>query len=327
MSQIMAPIDAIMREPPNVWLTSFYGFNSGNWGFLGFSTDSQRRSFIRRSEPGALVVIYAVGHAPSDMLGRVVGVLQCSHRVNHAQAFMSPMAWEAKKNDPDREDRWDLGVKAIRAWRVAADVRPLITDFANETYSTGRAQTIGSQGMPLTSDEARKLLDLDLQEVSVFGEIPIEDARLAKGSDLFGFNKAGPVSQNPYMVREAEGPKSLYQLKLDGDMSAFLGEDAGDDIVVKVGMSGSPPTRCEDHNRALPNGAFRWCLLRSNETAGEPHFPNSRIAIEGENGMKKLLAQNCKWLGGEFFRASSDLVDEAWEVGMRDAKRWADLSN
>lgn len=34
MSQIMAPIDAIMREPPNVWLTSFYGFDPGNWGFL-----------------------------------------------------------------------------------------------------------------------------------------------------------------------------------------------------------------------------------------------------------------------------------------------------
>ncbi len=91
-------------------------------------------------------------------------------------------------------------------------------------------------------------------------------------------------------------------------------------------MSGSPPTRCEDPTRALPNGAFSWRLLRSNETEGELRFSSLRIAIEGKNGMKKLLAGNGKWLGGDFFRARSDLVDEAWECGMRDAKRWDGLS-
>ncbi|MFV3513061.1 hypothetical protein ACNJEI_21250, partial [Mycobacterium tuberculosis] len=98
-------------------------------------------------------------------------------------------------------------------------------EFANVTYTPGRGQAIGSQGMPLTAAEARKLLDIDLQEVPVFGEIPVIEAAFGKGSDVLSPTKPGPVSQNPFMVREAEGPKSLYILVLDGDTAAFLGRD------------------------------------------------------------------------------------------------------
>lgn len=216
----MLPLEAIERDPPNVWLTSFYGFDPANWGYLGFSVDAQRRSFLNRTEPGVLVVIYAAGKARKDVLGRVVGVLQCSHRVNNARAFMSPVAWAAKQGDAGR---WELGVKATRAWRVAPDARPSIETFADVTYRPARAQAIGSQGMPLTIEEARKLLSLMLQEVQVFGEEPILAAAIGLGSQLFAPSKAGPVSQSPYVVREAEGPKSLYTVPaLDGVENASI---------------------------------------------------------------------------------------------------------
>jgi hypothetical protein len=322
---MMNPLDAIRRDPPNVWLTSFYGFDPGSWGYLGFSTPGQRSGFIRRSEPGVLVVVYGTGTAAPDQLGKVIGVLQCSHRVNNAKAFMSPMAWAAKEQSAESAGKWDLGVKATRAWRVAPENRPPIADFANETYSPGRGQTIGSQGMPLTTAEAQRLLDLDLQEVPVFGEIPVLEAAFGKGADVLVPSKPGPVSQSPFAVREAEGPKSLYILALDGDTSAFLGREAGMQKIIKVGVSKTPIGRCDDHNRALPRGAFVWRVFRSNDHVGAMPFPKSRAAIEGETEMKRVLVAQGQSLGGEFFLADDQAIEKAWESGMIKANEWASL--
>ena len=322
---MMDPLDAIRRDPPNVWLTSFYGFDPGSWGYLGFSTSGQRNGFITRSQPGVLVVVYGTGTAAPDELGKVIGVLQCSHRVNSAKAFMSPVAWATKERAVESAGKWDLGVKAIRAWRVAPESRPPIAEFANATYSPGRGQAIGSQGMPLTAAEARKLLDLDLQEVPVFGEIPIIAAAFGKGSDVLSPSKPGPVSQNPFMVREAEGPTSLYILMLDGDVSAFLGRDAGGQKIIKVGVSKTPAGRCDDHNRALPRCAFSWRVLRSNDDVGAEPFPRSRAAIEGETEMKRVLVAHGQSLGGEFFLADDQAINRAWGSGMNKANEWASL--
>lgn len=322
---MMDPLDAIRRDPPNVWLTSFYGFDPSSWGYLGFSTSGMRNGFIARSEPGVIVAVYGTGSAPPDELGKVIGVLQCSHRVNNAKAFMSPTAWASKEQSTDSAGKWDLGVKATRAWRVAPESRPPIAEFANETYTPGRGQAIGSQGMPLTAAESRKLLDLDLQEVQVFGELPIIEAAFGKGADVLSPSKPGPVSQSPFTVREAEGPKSLYILVMDGDTCAFLGRDVGGQKIIKVGVSKSPLGRCDDHNRALPRGAFSWRVFRSNEHVGAEPFPKSRAAIEGETEMKRVLVAHGQSLGGEFFLADEQAIEMAWDSGMNKAHEWGSL--
>ena len=55
---MMTPIEAIEASPPNVWLTSFYGFvlllGGGSWGS---PNSGQRDHFVRETKPGALVVI------------------------------------------------------------------------------------------------------------------------------------------------------------------------------------------------------------------------------------------------------------------------------
>lgn len=323
---MMDPLDAILRNPPNVWLTSFYGFDPGSWGYLGFSTSGQRKGFIARSEPGVLVVVYGTGTAAPDELGKVIGVLQCSHRVNNAEVFMSPVAWATKERSAESAGKWDLGVKAIRAWRVAPESRPGIAEFANDTYTPGRGQAIGSQGTPLTAAEARKLLDLNLQEVPVFGEVPVIEAAFGKGADVLSPSKPGPVSQSPFMVRESEGPKSLYVLVLDGDTSAFLGRDAGIRKIINIGVSKTPIGRCDDHNRAMPRGAYSWRVLRSNDHIGVEPFPNSRAAIEGETEMKRvLIAHGGQSLSGEFFLADNHAIELAWDSGMNKATEWAKL--
>lgn len=315
---MMTPYEAITADSPNVWMTTFYGFDPAKWGFLGFANNGQRNTFVRETQPGALVVIY--GHkskAVKEQQGQVIGVQQVSHRVNFAKAFMDPAEWAAKEADPESQGKWDIAVKATRAWKVAPESYQLIDDFADESYSLNLAQHIGSQGVRLTRSEADKLFDMILVETSVFGEIAIDGASPVMGRDLLQPSKPGPVSQRGYYTREAEGPKQNYVLRLEGDTDAFLGFSAGGQNIVKVGMSVSPPTRCDAFNAALPAGAFRWSILRSNETDSRPPYDNSKLGLVGEGRMKAVLSEDGSSLGGEFFLASDAAIARAWAEGQK----------
>tara|TARA_R110000868_G_scaffold63841_5_gene192211 strand:+ start:1410 stop:2363 length:954 start_codon:yes stop_codon:yes gene_type:complete len=311
----VSPWEAIKSTPPNVWLTSFYGFSPSAWGFLGFSNDGQRKHFTRETEPGALVVIY--GHktlAPVNQRGMVIGIQQVSHRVNHAQHFMSPTEWARKESSTESAGRWNLAVKATRAWHVAQESYLPIEEFAPESYSTGRAQYIGSQGTRLSSTEAQRILDLTLIETSVFGEIPIEAAVAVPGRDLLAPSKPGPVSQSGYFCKESEGPKSLYILRLLGNETSFLGRDAHSKQIIKVGISASPSSRCAALNSAFPAGAYRWEIVRTNERDGRDLFPSSKPAISAETKIKEFLAREEESLGGEFFLTGETSMHQAWNL-------------
>jgi len=323
---MMTPYEAITADPPNVWMTTFYGFDPAKWGFLGFANTGQRNTFVRETQPGALVVIY--GHkskAVPEQQGQVIGVQQVSHRVNFAKAFMDPAEWAAKEADPESQGKWDIAVKATRAWKVAPESYQLIDDFADESYSLKLAQHIGSQGVRLTRSEADKLLDMTLVETSVFGEIAIDGASPVRGRDLLQPSKPGPVSQSGYYTREAEGPKQNYVLRLDGDADAFLGYAAAGQSIVKVGMSVSPPTRRDAFNAVLPAGAYAWSLLRSNEMDSRPPYDNSKLGLIGEAQMKAVLSQDGASLGGEFFLASDQAIERAWTEGQRAVQEFASV--
>ncbi|MBZ9703241.1 MULTISPECIES: hypothetical protein [unclassified Mesorhizobium] len=314
---LMSPMEAIYSDPPNVWLTSFYGFRPEEWGLLGFTDEGRRRSFIEGSRPGVLVVVYGAGQAEKDDLYQIIGIQQCSHQLGHTRQFMAPAAWDAKQRDPERADKWNYAVKATRAWRVTPESRIYVRDFAPKATETEAWQHIGARGVPLSRQEALNILKLDLQEVEVYGENPIIGSSPGSAKEILAPSKAGPVSQNAFVTRESEGPKHLYVLKLQGDTDAFLGEPASGKIVVKAGFSRSPQTRCDDHNRTLPKCAFRWEVLYSGVKSGfEPH-PSSKHANAGELAMQQILCRSPTGtsLGGEFFLADTNLVAEAWTEG------------
>jgi hypothetical protein len=126
------------------------------------------------------------------------------------------------------------------------------------------------------------------------------------------------------VTRESEGPKHLYILRLQGDTDTFLGEAAGDKIVVKAGFSRSPQTRCDDHNRALPRCAFQWGVHFSGGAAGYEPYPSSEYAKAGERAMQEVLCRQPAGmsLGGEFFLAAPELIEEAWTKGNLAAKAY-----
>ena len=319
---LMSPFDAIASDPPNVWLTSFYSFQPRNWGFFGFTDERMRTHFLRASSPGALVVVYGASGARSNERGRILGIQQVTHRVGHARLFMSDEHWVQKQDDPKRRGKWNHAVAACRAWRIDTESRMTVEAFAPITYTPGHARIIGSGGRPLDLSEARRILDLDLEEVQLPGGPAIAAPLTGPASEILTPSRAGPVSQAPYLVPEAEGPKHLYILKLNGNPDAFLGRSASGQLIVKIGFSKDPSTRCADLNRCLPRGAFSWLVHKATSVEGREPFPSSNHARAGEDAMKDDLQNTGSSLGSEFFLANACAIEAAWRRALEVARKW-----
>ncbi len=321
---LLNPLAAISSEPPQVFLKSFYGFTPETWGFLGYTEAFMRDWFLRESKPGALVVIAGTGkaHHASERL-RVLGVQQQSHVTGTKWDFLAPQRHDEERRDPDRGRRWHHALKAVRAWRIPDEDRPYVRDIFPATHNDGKNGTaIGSYGMRLHASEARKLLDLTLVEVPVFGGGSVDALIPGPAAELLKPSRPGPVSQSGYMVREAEGPKHLYILRLLGDERHLFGYDPAGCWVVKVGFSVSPSTRCQTHNKALPACAYDWQVWHSTHNDGRHPFASSHHAKAGEQAMKDLLERDGRSLGGEFFLASSSAVARAWKAGVNAAEAY-----
>ena len=322
LGDLMFPMAAIKSHPPNVWLTSMYGFAPEDWGLHPFTKEAHLNTFIKETQPGVLCVVYGAMKAPQDMRRKVIGIQQCTHEVRPSKELMSARYWEEKQSDPETARRWNYAVRIARAWRVTPESRMHIEDFAPDVASTGSWRTIGALGTQLSPREALNILELDLQEVDVYGETPIIGSAVGSAKEILAPSKAGPVSQAPFVTKESEGPKHLYLLKLRGDADAFLGEAADGGLIVKAGFSKSPQTRCDDHNRTLPKCAYRWEVLRSGVESGYEPYPSSDHAKAGERAMQDVFCRfpEGRSLGGEFFLIKPELIDEGWQEGNLTAK-------
>ncbi len=316
----MTPLEAIEADPPNVWLTYFDGFAPERWGQLGFTQPGDLTAFLNRTKPGVLVVLIGSNRADAKERHRIIGIQQCSHERGTSDDFLHPDALAEKNAGPDK-NKWNLAVRCVRAWRVLPHSRIPEREMALETWSPKRARYIGKAGMLLTEAEARRVLDLDVEEVSVYGQDPIAHSEAGTARAVFTPSRAGPMSQCPFEVRASEGPKHLYVLKLSGPPGVFLNDASANGIIVKVGMTGDPERRCAEHNAALPMGRFRWSLLWSTASQGLDAFPSSKIAIAGENEMKTALATTGRSLGGEFFLAEEAAARAAFNKGIDAARK------
>tara|TARA_B100000678_G_scaffold290613_1_gene303992 strand:- start:2045 stop:3229 length:1185 start_codon:yes stop_codon:yes gene_type:complete len=322
-NQLINPFAAIRSNPPNVWLTSFYGYDPENWGMLAFGSESDRAKFIRESEPGALIVVYGTKDLGTDEAGKVLGVQQVSHLVGPSEQFTSPAAWALKQSEASDRHRWLFGVQATRAWYIVPEERPDIEAFADTTWSKSAARAIGRYCKRMTKAEARKILKLEMFECSVYGGRQIDVPAFQKGRNALKPSRPGPVSQSGFHVAESEGPKHLYMLELKGEaIGSFVNGNLGKNRIVKVGFSKSPEARSQCFNRALPGDQFAWVVSRSTHDEGIAPYPSSHHAKAGEQAMVQYLDDHSTSLGGEFFSAKPSLLRKAWKIGKNAAEEY-----
>ena len=116
-------------------------------------------------------------------------------------------------------------------------------------------------------------------------------------------------------------------LELDGDVGAMLGmttTSLAGRRLIKLGLSYSPHARQTAFNNALPEGAFKWKLIRSTLMDGDKMYSGHKVAVAGEQAMVKYFMQdgnNAESRSGEFFIASDADIEAAWQIGKRVAEQ------
>ena len=322
----LPPDSTKLTNSGEVWLTSFWGFAPSQWGCIGFADEGKRNRFLSQSSPGALVAIYVTkGKGPEEMRGKVVGILELSHEAGHAQNYIAGDRWREKELDPDSKGKWLYAVKATRAWSVVPEDWKRVEDIFPEAYSSAHPEFIGASGVKANADEAEKLLQLDVQEVQVYGSTEAANPTIQTLESALSPSRAIPPPSEPYTVGETDGPKYLYILQLQGDIAAYLGclpNDVEDKSIIKVGFSKSPLARRNQIQSAYPEGSFKWSVLFPSPMPDDPPYDNAKIAIVGEDAMKKRLVNaTAKVLGGEFFLAEDWLVHKTWAAGNHAAQQ------
>lgn len=316
----------IEADPPNVWLTSFWGWSPDVWGCVGFDEAGRRDTVLREGAAGSLwvcYVTYTAPNAPEAMRGKVVGFYQLGDETGHSSQFIEPSVYARYAG------RWTHAIRAIGAWTLHEDDWIDVEVFAPETYRNAegkdRGRSIGKHGRRLLASEAQNLLSLRATAQPLYGADagPLSQDTVSV-TDLLSPSRPGPAVEGRVLVdRTRNTAKELYVLKLHGGASRLLDPSlpvVGRSIF-KVGLSHAPEARLSAYNLSLPKCMLRWTIDRSTLRDGHDLYPDQATAEVGETAMKEWLHEDCDQaisLGGEFFLATDAAMDRAWEIG-RDA--------
>lgn len=320
MEGIVSELGETVPLAPAAWLTSFWGFDPSLWGGVGFTKKVDRDAFLRAAPAGALLAIYVTKQkGPKAQRGKLVGFLEITHEIGPMQDFTSPVEWAAAEKEAGKKGKWVFGIKASRAWQVVEDDWKDVDTFLPETYFAHNKQLIGSKGVPISAHEIASLGELNVREVSVFGQMEISSEWIGPLNNALLPSPAVPQSKTPVLHKEADGPKRLYILALQGNQGHFLArapESLLGQLVIKVGFSVSPADRRNQIQSAYPaKCAFQWEVVWQYPPLDQPAYPNADVAIAGENAMKKRLAEEGECIGGEFFVADEGLLIRTMSIG------------
>ena len=297
---------------PRVWLKAFWGFDPENEGYLGFTREGDRKTFLEHALPGDLVLIYGADAPETDAEDRrqALGFLEVEALPIPDRQRMSAEALR-QKVEKGWENRWTFAVPVRRAWRINRRIE--VRHIAPHTYTHDRARVIASRGELMTEEEAANSLRLPVTPVNVFGETPVATAEATEFQlqALFAPSRGINPAFGPRTSEYEDGEHYLYMLQLGGDIAALLGRPASaidGKMLVKVGFSRVPTRRRDEHNAALPPaGRLRWNLRFTSQA-----FVDGLAAKEAEDAMKASFAHRFESLGGEFFLGNETELTSAF---------------
>ena len=296
-------------DQPRVWITSFWGFDPENEGYLGFTYEGNRKWFLENWREGDLILIYGADAAKTEPEKRhqALGFLEIEPTLI-VDTERTSAAGLKRKEENGWLKRWTYAVPVVRAAQV---VRPIsITHIATQTITKNQARIIASRGALLTPEEASVALSLQVKPLNVFGTAPLPDGVLqtifkpTRGIDpVFGLRSSTLV----------DGDHFLYVLRLEGDAARLLDrkpfEVRGKEIF-KVGYSNDPKRRCDEHNAGFPPAtSIRWKPEFQSRS-----FPSGQAAKGAEDALKADLARRAESLGGEFFLCSPSDMQSAFAI-------------
>tara|TARA_R110002095_G_scaffold172885_2_gene150280 strand:+ start:344 stop:1309 length:966 start_codon:yes stop_codon:yes gene_type:complete len=282
-----------------IWLRAFYGFDPENTGFIGFTRAKDRETMFSQMRDGDLVLIYGavdeITHP--DLKSQALGFLEIKLERCVDRDRMSDPAWEWRK-EHGFEDRWNHAIKVRRAWRINNRVH--IRTIAPTAYQTRFRFDRTNRAKLLEPDECRRALTHPVRQANVFGEPPIVEAELQRGTieRLLKPSRGIPPKPGKRTANYEDGDNHLYLMLLSANAGALLGPRSrlADYALVKVGRSNDPKRRLKEMNGGFPEtSTFRWQLHGSQkfESADRAHELEQKLMIE--------FAARFHSQGGEFF--------------------------
>jgi hypothetical protein len=307
--------DNFWTDDTSVLFTSFYGWTPETWGGLGWSNESGRshRDKLLRSLTDPFIAVCYVTDSRSfhdpDARRKIAGFYLVSHEKGDRDEFTDAIHHGLEP------EKWRHCLRALRAFTYFPETRLHAYQF--DPSIPKRAMSVGNWGEVLTNrDQIERLRKTPWEEVPVYSPRNAHAEVVPEILDR-GFVKAGPSATREYLVSPTVGliGRKLYVLCLEGDMAAYLGQDPAGRFVYKIGLSHSPELRRQSLQKAMPEGAFRWAVVRTSHAKDGRTGFTFDAAVEGENSMKRFLHKNAKWLGGEFYLATPAQMDDAWRAG------------
>ncbi len=157
----------------DLWLTSGWNFTPWKWGCVGFTNESARNKF---ANPTRIVAVYVVKHkGPPKKRGKVVGFAELSGEKGCLRDFISKKAWNKKEDDPESKGRWNYAALIKQAWLVVEKDWQDVESIFSNTYTIGRARSIGANGRIVKENDFSKLKELRIEPSEVFKQ-PFPDA-------------------------------------------------------------------------------------------------------------------------------------------------------
>ena len=309
-------------DDTSVLFTSFWGWNPDTWGAMGWTGPqgkSRRDNLLPQLSDPFITVVYATSNKTDidpDLKGMIAGFYLVSHERGHRDAFTHPIH---HKRYPDK---WEHSLRALRAFNYLPEYRMSVADLDPRLINKARA--IAAMGTLITDREMiAKLRDTPWHEVDIYTPgSHAADEGVATETTPTGGVKAGPASEHGYVVSEGTKhlKRQLYVLRLHGDTAAFVGQPCPDRSIYKVGLSVSPDSRRQQFQKAMPKGAFTWCIEWTSAQPGLTRGYSFSAAVTGEDAMKRHLVESgATWLGGEFYLADQRTIEAAWKEGLQTA--------
>ncbi|KUO66910.1 MAG: hypothetical protein APF80_14245 [Alphaproteobacteria bacterium BRH_c36] len=313
----------------SVLFTSFWGWSPETWGTVGWSGDrglTRRSNLLAQLTDPFITVCYVTSnktYIDPALKGKIAGFYLVSHETGDRDEFTHPI-----HHGRDVE-KWRHSLRALRAFGYLPEHRLKVTDL--DPGLLARARSVSAMGEVITDPAQIKLLrDTPWMEVEVYTPASASAVDAVPWPEQTqGMVQAGPASSDGYVVAGGTQwtPRELYILKLDGNIDAYLGRSASGRVIVKVGLAASPDIRRQSFQKAMPRGAFQWKIDRTLSGCGLALCPNHGVAVRGEDAMKRHLAAHAEWLGGEFYLASGEVIEAAWQLACNAAKSSLERGN
>ncbi|PHR22446.1 MAG: hypothetical protein COA37_12060 [Hoeflea sp.] len=305
-------LEQFSPEDRQIWVRAFYGFNPEEAGYIGFTHEAQREDMFRKMKDGDLVLIYGAVDSLTqvDLQRQILGFLE----IKLERCLDVDRQNEASKQwklDHSFEDRWTYGIKVVRAWRVINRVH--IKTIAPKSYDNKYRFERTTKAVLLEQDEKRRAFSHPVYQVNVFGEPPIGEDDLRKGTmeEVLKPSKGIPPSFGDRNSKHEDGENHLYLMKLSTNAEMLLG-NSGPHVgkaLVKIGRSNDPLRRLKEVNGGFPERAVcRWALMHH-----QP-FEDGNTAHTYETELKARFAKEFTSQAGEFYTGEWGAIERAFQL-------------